>query len=147
MKLLQNPRSERQFGAQLQVLDFLFVVPLLIVLRHLLVRMPHQRLDVFLREFLMLIQPSTQSTDLVEGRAFAGRQLLISFRVVPGLLREVELAAGSGRFVIEESERSSLRLGKRSLRHKRVQFDQAKCVTARGNSMLPALRDGRRECR
>ncbi|PFN86334.1 transcriptional regulator, partial [Bacillus sp. AFS076308] len=44
-------------------------------------------------------------------------------------LREVELAAGSGRFVIEESERSSLRFGKRSLRHNGVQFDQAKCVT------------------
>jgi phage repressor protein C with HTH and peptisase S24 domain len=57
-------------------------------------------------------------------------------------LREVELAAGSGRFVIEESERSSLRFGKRSLRHNGVQFDQAKCVTVRGNSMLPVLRDG-----
>lgn len=57
-------------------------------------------------------------------------------------LREVELAAGSGRFVIEESENSSLRFGKRSLRHNGVQFDQAKCVTVRGNSMLPVLRDG-----
>lgn len=57
-------------------------------------------------------------------------------------LREVELAAGSGRFVIEESERASLRFGKRSLRHNGVQFDQAKCVTVRGNSMLPVLRDG-----
>ncbi len=57
-------------------------------------------------------------------------------------LREVELAAGSGRFVIEESEKSSLRFGKRSLRHNGVQFDQAKCVTVRGNSMLPVLRDG-----
>lgn len=57
-------------------------------------------------------------------------------------LREVELAAGSGRFAIEESERASLRFGKRSLRHNGVQFDQAKCVTVRGNSMLPVLRDG-----
>ncbi len=57
-------------------------------------------------------------------------------------LREVELAAGSGRFVIEESEKASLRFGKRSLRHNGVQFDQAKCVTVRGNSMLPVLRDG-----
>jgi hypothetical protein len=32
---------------------------------------------------------------------------------------------GSGRFVIEESERASLRFGKRSLRHNGVQFDQA----------------------
>lgn len=57
-------------------------------------------------------------------------------------LREVELAAGSGRFVIEESERARLRFGKRSLRHNGVQFDHAKCVTVRGNSMLPVLRDG-----
>ncbi|MBC3410026.1 MULTISPECIES: LexA family transcriptional regulator [Pseudomonas] len=57
-------------------------------------------------------------------------------------LREVELAAGSGRFVIEESEHARLRFGKRSLRHNGVQFDNAKCVTVRGNSMLPVLRDG-----
>lgn len=57
-------------------------------------------------------------------------------------LREVELAAGSGRFAIEESEKLRLRFGKRSLRHNGVQFDQAKCVTVRGNSMLPVLRDG-----
>jgi phage repressor protein C with HTH and peptisase S24 domain len=57
-------------------------------------------------------------------------------------LREVELAAGSGRFVIEESSNASLRFGKRSLRNNGVQFDHAKCVTVRGNSMLPVLRDG-----
>ena len=28
------------------------------------------------------------------------------------------------------------------MRHNGVQFDQAKCVTVRGNSMLPVLRDG-----
>ncbi|WP_420875972.1 S24 family peptidase [Pseudomonas proteolytica] len=57
-------------------------------------------------------------------------------------LREVELAAGSGRFVIEEGEKSSLRFDKRSLRQNGVQFDKARCVTVRGNSMLPVLRDG-----
>jgi len=57
-------------------------------------------------------------------------------------LRQVELAAGSGRFAIEESERAKLRFGKRSLRHNGVEFDQAKCVTVRGESMLPVLRDG-----
>ena len=57
-------------------------------------------------------------------------------------LRQVELAAGSGRFAIEESERARLRFGKRSLRHNGVEFDQAKCVTVRGASMLPVLRDG-----
>ena len=57
-------------------------------------------------------------------------------------LRQVELAAGSGRFAIEESERAKLRFGKRSLRHNGVEFDHAKCVTVRGDSMLPVLRDG-----
>lgn len=57
-------------------------------------------------------------------------------------LRQVELAAGTGRFSIEESERARLRFGKRSLRHNGVEFDQAKCVTVRGDSMLPVLRDG-----
>jgi phage repressor protein C with HTH and peptisase S24 domain len=50
-------------------------------------------------------------------------------------LREVELAAGSGRFVIEESSNSFLRFGKRSLRKNGVQFSNAKCVTIRGNSI------------
>ena len=62
--------------------------------------------------------------------------------VAIAFLRQVELAAGSGRFAIEESERAKLRFGKRSLRHNGVQFDQAKCVTVRGDSMLPVLRDG-----
>jgi phage repressor protein C with HTH and peptisase S24 domain len=57
-------------------------------------------------------------------------------------LKEVELAAGSGRFAIEESSVGSLRFGKRSLRNNGVQFDKAKCVTVRGNSMFPVLRDG-----
>ena len=35
-----------------------------------------------------------------------------------------------------------MRFGKRSLRHNGVEFDQAKCVTVRGDSMLPVLRDG-----
>lgn len=57
-------------------------------------------------------------------------------------LREVELAAGSGRFAIEEMTDSNLRFGKRSLRQNGVQFDKARCVTVRGNSMMPILRDG-----
>src|SRR5476649_1594670 len=43
-------------------------------------------------------------------------------------LREVELAAGSGRFVIEESESARLRFFKKDLRHNNVQFSNAKCV-------------------
>ena len=58
-KLLQNfcktPTSERQFGAHLNIVDRLVAVSLLIVLRHLLVRVAQQRLNVFLREILLLI--------------------------------------------------------------------------------------------
>lgn len=57
-------------------------------------------------------------------------------------LREVELAAGSGRFVIEESDTAKLRFFKSDLRRNNVQFSNAKCVIVRGNSMFPVLRDG-----
>jgi phage repressor protein C with HTH and peptisase S24 domain len=62
--------------------------------------------------------------------------------VLVPFLHEVELAAGSGRFAIEETEGSTLRFGKRSLRKNGVKFSDAKCVSVRGNSMLPVLRDG-----
>ncbi|MBH3361351.1 helix-turn-helix transcriptional regulator [Pseudomonas guariconensis] len=65
-----------------------------------------------------------------------------SDEVAVPFLREVELAAGSGRFVIEESQTATLRFGKRSLRNNGVQYEHARCVTVRGNSMLPILRDG-----
>ncbi|ULT73002.1 S24 family peptidase [Pseudomonas sp. BC42] len=57
-------------------------------------------------------------------------------------LREVELAAGSGRFVIEESDTAKLRFFKSDLRRNNVQFSNARCVIVRGNSMFPVLRDG-----
>lgn len=57
-------------------------------------------------------------------------------------LREVELAAGSGRFVIAENDSARLRFFKKDLRHNNVQFNNAKCVVVSGNSMLPVLRDG-----
>ncbi|MGU9827756.1 S24 family peptidase [Pseudomonas sp. LF242] len=57
-------------------------------------------------------------------------------------LREVELAAGSGRFAIEENDGEFLRFAKKNLRENGVQFTNAKCVTVRGNSMTPVLRDG-----
>lgn len=57
-------------------------------------------------------------------------------------LHEVELAAGSGRFAIEESNSSRLRFFKKDLRHNGVQFNNAKCVVVSGNSMMPVLRDG-----
>ncbi len=57
-------------------------------------------------------------------------------------LHEVELAAGSGRFAIEESANSRLRFNKKDLRQNGVQFSNAKCVKVGGNSMVPVLRDG-----
>ncbi|MBJ2225733.1 helix-turn-helix transcriptional regulator [Pseudomonas carnis] len=57
-------------------------------------------------------------------------------------LREVELSAGGGRTVIEQSNTTKLRFGKRSLRSRGVQFDQAVCVIVSGNSMEPVLPDG-----
>lgn len=57
-------------------------------------------------------------------------------------LREVELAAGSGRSVIQESGSYTLRFGKRSLRRQGVQFSNAVCVTVSGNSMEPVLASG-----
>lgn len=57
-------------------------------------------------------------------------------------LREVELSAGSGRTVIEQSTTAKLRFGKRSLRSQGVQFDQAVCVVVSGNSMEPVLPHG-----
>lgn len=57
-------------------------------------------------------------------------------------LHEVELAAGSGRFAIEESANSRLRFNKKDLRHNGVQFSNARCVKVGGNSMVPVLRDG-----
>lgn len=57
-------------------------------------------------------------------------------------LREVELSAGGGRTVIEQSTTAKLRFGKRSLRSHNVQFDQAVCVIVSGNSMEPVLPNG-----
>lgn len=58
------------------------------------------------------------------------------------LLREVELAAGSGKFAIEEINTGRLRFFKSDLRRNGVQFANAKCVIVSGNSMEPVLRDG-----
>ncbi|WP_054064762.1 XRE family transcriptional regulator [Pseudomonas asplenii] len=57
-------------------------------------------------------------------------------------LKEVELSAGSGRTVIQESSSRKLRFGKQTLRNQGVQADQAVCVTVHGNSMEPVLPDG-----
>lgn len=57
-------------------------------------------------------------------------------------LKEIELDAGHGRYAIEETEEKLLRFAKRDLRENGVQFDKARCVTVRGRSMVPVLKDG-----
>ncbi|WP_337993409.1 helix-turn-helix transcriptional regulator [Pseudomonas putida] len=56
-------------------------------------------------------------------------------------LKEVELSAGSGRTVVEQSHKQKLRFGKLTLRRQGVQPDDAVCVTVSGNSMEPVLPD------
>lgn len=85
------------------------------------------------------IQPSVSMSDICP---WDDNTPLDDDEVYVPFLREVELAAGSGRFVIEESDSARLRFFKKDLRHNNVQFSNAKCVVVSGNSMLPVLRDG-----
>ncbi|WP_242487871.1 S24 family peptidase [Pseudomonas sp. TH31] len=96
------------------------------------------------RDMSLVAESATESqhTDLKDIALWDDSTPIDDDEVSVPFLREVELAAGSGRFVIEESSNSFLRFGKRSLRQNGVQFSNAKCVTIRGNSMLPILRDG-----
>lgn len=57
-------------------------------------------------------------------------------------LKEVELSAGRGRTVVEESHQQKLRFGKITLRRQNVQPSEAVCVTVSGNSMEPVLPNG-----
>ncbi|BCQ70167.1 hypothetical protein PEQA60_41570 [Pseudomonas sp. Eqa60] len=56
-------------------------------------------------------------------------------------LKEVELSAGSGRTVVEQSHKQKLRFGRLTLRRQGVQPEDAVCVTVSGNSMEPVLPD------
>jgi phage repressor protein C with HTH and peptisase S24 domain len=57
-------------------------------------------------------------------------------------LKEVELSAGSGKTVVQQSHRQKLRLGIITMRRQGVQPSDAVCVTVSGNSMEPVLPDG-----
>lgn len=58
-------------------------------------------------------------------------------------LREVELAAGSGKYAIEESfTGTKLRFGKSTLRNRGIDPSNIVCVTVKGNSMEPIILDG-----
>lgn len=85
---------------------------------------------------------SIRDLELSPVRTWDERTPLDSDEVAVPFLREVELSAGSGRFLVEESSDSTLRFSKKDLRDNGVPFDKARCVTVRGNSMLPILRDG-----
>ncbi|MGZ5055190.1 MAG: LexA family transcriptional regulator [Methylobacter sp.] len=56
--------------------------------------------------------------------------------------REVELAAGEGKFAVQENFGAKLRFSKATLRSKGVQQANAACVKVSGNSMEPVLPDG-----
>jgi len=56
--------------------------------------------------------------------------------------REVELSAGNGNSEVIENHGAKLRFSKETLRHHNVLEEYAACVTVKGNSMEPCLRDG-----
>ena len=56
--------------------------------------------------------------------------------------KEVELAAGSGRTVLDDVGGYKLRFAKSSLKKAGVQPENARCVTVIGNSMEPVLPEG-----
>lgn len=56
--------------------------------------------------------------------------------------REVELAAGSGRYEVVENHGPKLRFAKSTLKKQGVSPANAACVTVSGNSMEPAIPDG-----
>ncbi|WP_164446320.1 S24 family peptidase, partial [Pseudomonas viridiflava] len=56
-------------------------------------------------------------------------------------LKEVELSAGNGKTMVEQSHQQKLRFGKLTLRRQNVQPSEAVCVTVGGNSMEPVLPD------
>lgn len=62
--------------------------------------------------------------------------------VLVPFLKEVELAAGSGRISVEVNTRRKLRFGKYTLKNQGVEPENARCVTITGNSMEPVLRNG-----
>lgn len=58
-------------------------------------------------------------------------------------LREIELAAGSGKYAIAEMPtRTKLRFGKSTLRNRGIDPTNIVCVTVKGNSMEPVILDG-----
>lgn len=91
---------------------------------------------------LLIDLSKDHQTDLPPIETWDEQTPLSPDEVAVPFLREVELSAGSGRFSVEENSDATLRFNKRDLREIGVQFDKARCVKVRGNSMLPILRDG-----
>lgn len=58
-------------------------------------------------------------------------------------MREVELAAGNGKYALEESHaKTKLRFGKSTLRSRGINPNNIVCVMVKGNSMEPVILDG-----
>ncbi|MBV4496399.1 helix-turn-helix transcriptional regulator [Pseudomonas sp. SWRI12] len=83
-----------------------------------------------------------QHPDIQEVRAWDDQTPLDDDEIEVPFLKEVELSAGSGRTVIQESSSFKLRFGKFTLSKIGVQASQAVCVPINGNSMEPVLRHG-----
>lgn len=87
-------------------------------------------------------QPAAADQVLVNASVWDDETPLSDDEVEVPFLREVELAAGSGRTVIQESSDLKLRFGRQTLRRHNVQADNAVCVVINGNSMEPRLPHG-----
>lgn len=98
---------------------------------------PAPRDDHAVREILGTFEP-----DLMPISAWDDETPLDDDEVEVPFLKEVELSAGCGRTVIQESSHYKLRFGKYTLRRHNVQPENAVCVPIKGNSMEPVLRSG-----
>ncbi|MDG9785241.1 XRE family transcriptional regulator [Metapseudomonas otitidis] len=93
---------------------------------------------------LPLIRPIPQPDAVMDGPVdvWDDTTPLPDDEVLVPFLKEVELAAGSGRLGIEVSTSRKLRFGKYTLKNQGVDPANARCVTITGNSMEPVLKNG-----
>ncbi len=87
-------------------------------------------------------KPVDSEQGLVNASVWDDETPLSDDEVEVPFLREVELAAGNGRTVIQESSDLKLRFGRQTLRKHSVQAENAVCVVISGNSMEPRLPHG-----
>ena len=87
-------------------------------------------------------EPGVYHPDIQAVREWDDETPLDDDEIEVPFLKEVELSAGSGRTVIQESSRFKLRFGKFTLNKMGVEASQAVCVPISGNSMEPVLPHG-----